>query len=120
MTLYHLPFYFFAACECYVNGTKAGSNECEKSYHSNGSCLKQPGCKHGYKGDDCGTCDSESGYGEDKDGNCNNCIDTFFIKRHDSEGRPECQGMSINIDNFSTFFRKKYIYLPFETSIIPR
>ena len=44
-----------------------------------------------------GTCDSEKGYGEEEDGNCNICIDTFFIKRNDSDGRPECQGMTNKI-----------------------
>ena len=87
----HLLFHIFADCKCNVNGTNAGSNVCAKSYQSNGSCFDTPGCKHGYKGDDCGTCDL--GYRKDEDGNCNICIDTFFVKRNDTEGRPECEGM---------------------------
>ena len=87
-------FHIFEDCKCNVNGTNAGSNVCAKSYQSNGSCLNQPGCKYGYKDDHCGTCDSGLGYGEDEDGNCNICIDTFFIKRNDTDGRPECQGMT--------------------------
>ena len=90
-------------------GTKAGSNVCAKSYQSNGSCLNQPGCKYGYKDDHCGTCDSELGYGEDENGNCHICIDTFFIKRNYTDGRPECQGMSnnISIPSIGAIFYKK-------------
>ena len=94
---------FFPDCQCNLNGTIDGSNICEKSYQSNGSCLNQPGCKYGYKDHDCGTCDSELGYGEDSDGNCNICIDRFFVKRNDTEGRPECEGISRNICIFNTF-----------------
>ena len=64
-----------------------------KSYQSNGSCFNQPGCKYGYKDDSCGTCAPELGYGEDEDGNCNICIQNFFVKRIYTDGRPECQGM---------------------------
>ena len=92
-----LHSYFLIACECNVIGTKAGSNVCAKSFQSNGSCFNQPGCKYGYKDEHCGTCDSEIGYGEDEDGNCNICIDTFFIKRNYTDGRPECQGMTNKI-----------------------
>ena len=94
MTFY-LSFYYFVACKCNVNGTIGGSNICEKSYQTNGSCFNQPGCKRGYKDIDCGTCDSELGYGKDKDGNCNICTDTFFVKRNDTKGRPVCKGMKI-------------------------
>ena len=92
---YHLLFHIFAFadCKCNINGTNDGSNVCAKSYQTNGSCLDNPGCKYGYKDDDCGTCDSDLGYRKDKDGNCNICIDTFFVKRNDTEGRPECEGM---------------------------
>ena len=79
----------FIDCQCYLNGTIDGSNICEKSDQSNGSCQIQPGCKHGYKGDDCGTCDI--GYGKDKDGNCDICLDTFIVSKIDSEGRPWCE-----------------------------
>ena len=88
--MFAIIFTVYAACKCNVNGTNAGSNVCEKSYRSNGSCLIHPGCKRGYKDDDCGTCDY--GYRQDKNRNCNICIDTFFLKRNDSEGRPVCQG----------------------------
>ena len=89
----HLSFYFFADCQCYLNGTIDGSNVCAKSYVSNGSChMNQPGCKYGYNGHDCGTCDSELGYQNDVYGNCDSCIEQFFVAFNDSDGRPKCQG----------------------------
>ena len=76
-----------------------------KSYHSKGSCHIHPGCKYGYNNYDCGSCDSQLGYGRDEDGNCNNCIDRFFVKRNYTDGRPECQGIYMDI----YYFRKTYI-----------
>ena len=86
----------FVDCQCYLNGTIAGSNICEKSVVSNGSCLNRPGCKYGYNGNDCGTCNTELGYendshGNDSYGNCDRCIEQFFISLYFSDGRPKCQ-----------------------------
>ena len=87
-----MQFFFFADCQCYLNGTVDGSNVCEKSLDHNGSCQIQPGCKYGYNGHDCGKCDSELGYGYDTNGNCDICVDDFFVASYDSDGRPKCQG----------------------------
>ena len=102
--LFHI--FAFADCKCNINGTNGGSNVCAKSYQTNGSCFNQPGCKRGYTDIDCGTCDSELGYGVDEDGNCNMCIDTFFVKRNDTEGRPVCIGMKIIIKSLNEFVLK--------------
>ena len=82
--------FIFTECKCNTIGTKSGSNNCNKD---NGFCNanNQPGCKRGYTGNYCKSCDSRSGYGTS--GNtCDACIDEFFNSGH-SDGRPNCTGI---------------------------
>ena len=67
------------------------SNICNRK---SGICnAKQPGCKRGYIGDDCGKCDMESGYGNSTNGKCDTCIPGFYDSDlTNGAGRPNCQG----------------------------